>query len=359
MTPAPHSVTIQRIERSHQVTKLRVVLAGCGGISKAWLDPMKLRDDVELVGMVDLVREAAEKKAAVMGFSGIEIGTDLAAVLRKTTPDVVFDCTLPEAHMHVATVALKAGCHVLGEKPLADTMANARLIVEASKKADRLHAVMQNRRYLPNMIALRSFLDSGAIGPVTTVHCDFFVGAHFGGFRDRMKHVLLLDMAIHTFDQARFLTGKDAVTALAHEWNPPGSWYDHDASAIAIFEMTDNVVFCYRGSWCAEGPRTPWESEWRIIGQKGTVLWDGEHTFRAAVVSNESGFSREVKNLQVPYDREKPVLKGHAGCLDDMLACLKAGRIPQTVCIDNIKSLAMVHAAIESASKGCRAECRI
>ena len=80
-------------------------------------------------------------------------------------------------------------------------------------------------------------MQSGAVGPLTTVNCDFYIGAHFGGFRDRMEHVLLLDMAIHTFDQARFIMGADPVSVYCNEWNPAGSWYDHDASAIAIFEM--------------------------------------------------------------------------------------------------------------------------
>jgi predicted dehydrogenase len=341
------------------VAKLRVVLVGCGGISKAWLDPMKGRTDVELVGMVDVVREAADKRAAGAGLSGIEIGTDLVTVLKATRPDVVFDCTVPESHALVATTAMRMGCHVLGEKPLADTMANARRVVAASAKTGRLHAVMQNRRYLPNIIALRSFLESGSIGRVTTVHCDFFIGAHFGGFRDRMPHVLLLDMAIHTFDQARFLTGKDALTAIAHEWNPPGSWYERDASAVAVFEMTGGVVFSYRGSWCSEGIDTSWESSWRIIGDKGTVTWDGAHTFQARAVTNSTGFRRETAEAPVAYDRNSTMPHGHAGCLNDMLNCIQAGTTPQTVCSDNIRSLAMVHAAIESAGKGRRAACRL
>ncbi len=332
---------------------------GCGAISKAWLEALKKRDDVELAGLVDIVRAVAEKRAADLGFVGIEVGTDLKDLLERTRPDLVFDCTLPETHADVATTAMRMGCHVFGEKPLADTMAHARHIVAVSRDTAKLHAVMQNRRYMANIVALRAFLDSGAIGRVTTVHCDFFLGCHFGGFRDAMEHVLLLDMAIHTFDQARFLTGKDPVTALAHEWNPSGSWYAHDASAVAVFEMTDQVVFCYRGSWCAEGMPTPWEAAWRIIGDKGTVLWDGAHTFQAQVVDSEGGFKRKTKDVQVAYDKDDPAPTGHAGCIDDMLDCLKTGRTPQTVCTDNIRSLAMVHAAIESATTGCRVNCDI
>ena len=67
--------------------------------------------------------------------------------------------------------------------------------------------MIQNRRYLAEVRRIRRFLDSGAIGAPTSIHCDFFVPPHFGGFREEMDHVLLLDMAIHTFDAARFLVG--------------------------------------------------------------------------------------------------------------------------------------------------------
>lgn len=238
-------------------------------------------------------------------------------------------------------------------------MPHARKMVDAAKAAGKVYAVMQNRRYFANIQALRSFLKSGAIGRIGAIHCDFFLGAHFGGFRDHMEHVLLLDMAIHTFDQARFIVQEDAMTALALEWNPPGSWYDHGASAVATFEMTNQVVLCYRGSWCAEGLNTTWEASWRIIGEKGTVLWDGAHGFQAQAVSAPTGFIREQKSLEVPYDRNAVIAQGHAGCIYDFIRCLRSGETPQTVCTDNIKSLAMVHAAIKSATKGKKVTCEI
>ena len=90
-----------------------------------------------------------------------------------------------------------------------------------------------------------------------------------------MPHVLLLDMAIHSFDAARLFTGADPVSVYCQEWNPAGSWYDQDASAIALFEMSDGLVYTYRGSWCANGFPTKWECDWRFIGQNGTAIWDG------------------------------------------------------------------------------------
>ena len=337
--------------------KLRVVHVGCGGISNAWFGALKNRADVEVVGLVDLDIAAAGKCAAKHGLTSVETGTDLEAMLRKTKPDAVFDCTVPEAHVAVTTLALKHGCHVLGEKPLAESMPNARRMVAAAKEAGRTYAVMQNRRYMTNIQALRRFLDTQAIGRVTTVYSDFFIGAHFGGFRDKMPHVLLLDMAIHTFDAARYLTGAAAKTALAHEWNPPGSWYEHHASAVALFEMTDDIVYSYRGSWCAEGLDTPWEATWRIIGEKGTVTWDGKAGFHAQSVTSQVGFTRERKDVAVPYDAAAAIIEGHAGCIDEFVNCVRAGKTPQTSCTDNINSLAMVHGAIASAAAGRQVSC--
>jgi predicted dehydrogenase len=273
-------------------------------------------------------------------------------MLEQVSPDVVFDCTVPEAHINVTLEALEHGCHVMGEKPMADSMENAHKAVEAAEKAGKIYAVIQNRRYDPRIRRLRSFLESGTIGPITTVDCDFYIGAHFGGFRDHMEHVLLLDMAIHTFDAARFITGADPVSVYCREWNPSGSWYDHDASAVAVFGMTGGIVYTYRGSWCAEGLNTAWECDWRIIGENGSVKWDGGSNFQVQTVAESGGFFSKWKDMEMPPHDPGDKVGGHAGLIKEFIKCVRTGGVPETVCTDNIKSLAMVFGAIESAGVG-------
>lgn len=339
--------------------KLRVVHVGCGGISKGWFKAATENPAVEVAGIVDLREEAARQRATEFNLTGAAIGIDLKAMLRKVKPDIVFDCTIPEAHVDVVITALRAGCHVLGEKPLADSMANARRMVAAAQKADKLYAVMQNRRYDPRIRRLRAFLDSGAIGTPTTFHSDFFIGAHFGGFRDRLRHVLLLDMAIHSFDEGRFISGADPVAVYCREWNPAGSWYDHDASAVATFEMSNGLVYTYRGSWCAEGLNTSWQCDWRILGPQGTVTWDGSNVFQAQVVAKTGGFLSEMRAVEVPEVDPAGKTDGHQGCINDFIRCVQTGAVPETICTDNIKSLAMVFGAVESAETGRRVEIKI
>ena len=241
-----------------QGRKIRVVLTGCGGMSNEWLKSAKKLPDVEMVGLVDIVEEAARKRAQEHQLQDVVIGTDLAQVLEQTQPDAVFNCTIPQAHYQVTLEALKHQCHILNEKPMADSMEHAREMVAAAQASGKIVAVIQNRRYTAHIRRLKHFLQSGALGPLTTINSDFYIGAHFGGFRDHMAHVLLLDMAIHTFDAARFLIGADPVAVYCKEWNPEGSWYDRDASALAIFEMSNGSIYTYRGSWCAHGYFTSW-----------------------------------------------------------------------------------------------------
>jgi len=327
---------------------LRAVLVGCGSMSAAWLKAAEAVPDLEIAGLVD-VNEAAAAARAAEYRPRAAVGADLVQMLDRLQPDLVFDCTIPEAHCEVTLTALRHGCHVLGEKPLADTMENARRMVDAAREAGKLYAVIQNRRYDAPIRRLRAFLDVGTLGPLTTVHSDFFIGAHFGGFRDRMEHPLVLDMAIHTFDMARFLTGADPVSVYCKEWNPRGSWYDHAASAVTVFEMTGGILYTYRGSWCSEGLNTSWEAEWRLIGERGSARWDGFERMEAQVVADESGFRYPLSDVEIPPAAPGVKDDGHRGLIQEFVQCVRDGSVPETIASDNLKSLAMVFAAIESA----------
>src|SRR5262249_47712860 len=210
------------------------------------------------------------KAAAKLELPGVITGTDLREAIARAKPDFVVDVTIPEAHHDVTLTALAAGLPVIGEKPMADTMERARAMVRASEQAHKIYMVSQTRRYNNNLAAMRALI-ADQVGDLGILNSDFYIGAHFGGFRDEMKSPLLLDMAIHTFDAARYLSGADPVAVYCEEFNPSWSWYQGDACATAIFEMSGGLRFTYRGSWCSEGRHTSWESEWRAVGPNGTA----------------------------------------------------------------------------------------
>ncbi|MGI6704742.1 MAG: Gfo/Idh/MocA family protein [Clostridia bacterium] len=338
--------------------RFRIALAGCGSMANQWVAYALTRDDAEIVALIDIVEENAKAMAERHGLS-CGIYSDLAEGIRQSGANLVFDVTVPDAHMQIVTTALKMGCDVLGEKPMASSMDEAREMVRTAEETGKSYAVMQNRRYLKQIRALRDFIVSGAIGQPGFINADFFLGPHFGGFRDVMDSPLILDMAIHTFDQARFITGADPVSVYCHEFNPAGSWYKGNASAVCIFEFSDGSVFCYRGSWCAEGAQTSWESSWRITGSKGTALWDGTNPPYGEVVvpSDEKRFINEYRRLDAALNWKGQ--EGHFGCFDEMFQALLEGRRAETDCRDNIKSMAMVFGALESARTGRKVSLKI
>lgn len=341
-------------------TNQRAVLTGAGAMSRKWLEAIKAVGGVEIVGIVDINPANAEARAAEQNINP-EIGTDLKTMLDKLTPEIVLDVAIPAVRHGIVSTALAAGAHVLSEKPMAETLDQARDLVARAEAAGRLHVVIQNRRYLAQLRRIRRFVASGAIGEITGVHCDFFLDPHFGGFREQMPHVLLLDMAVHTFDAARFVIDDAATSVYAEEWNPAGSWYERDASAFVSFRFSQGAVMTYRGSWAAPGLRTSWESTWRITGTEGSILWDGADAIRAERAQPHSAgkLLPDTQVLEIPAHDPADRIGGHLGVITDFLMATRGGPTPETVSRENIKSLAMVLGAIDSSTAGRRVEITI
>jgi predicted dehydrogenase len=339
------------------MTTFKIVQAGCGGMANTWIQYALERQDTELVAFVDLYEDAANKMnqkycLSVPWFASVE------EAIRQTGANLVFDCTIPASHREVATAALEGGCHILSEKPMAASMEEAEQLARlAASKPEQQYAIMQNRRYLKDIRTLRELIHSGTIGTPGFVTADFFIGAHFGGFRDAMDSPLVLDMAIHTFDQARFIIGANPVSVYCHEFNPEGSWYQGKAAAVCIFEFDNGAIFSYNGSWCSEGVPTSWEAAWRIAGSKGTAIWNNATPYAEIVVpGQDSKFIYDYQRVEVPYvwsGRE-----GHTGCLDEMFQAIMEGRSAETAYSDNIYSTAMVFGAIKSGQEQCKVSLR-
>ncbi|WP_026929803.1 Gfo/Idh/MocA family protein [Glycomyces tenuis] len=317
---------------------VRLVVVGAGGMGRAWARTIRDSGDAELVGIADLSSAAAEAAAAETGVPGLALGSDAVGLARRTGADAIVNATVPEAHHPVTAAALRAGLPVLGEKPVAASVAEGLSLAATAEHTGRLFMVSQSRRYHHSLHRAKRRLET--LGAVGVVAVDFYKAPHFGGFRDEMASPLLLDMAIHQFDMARFLLDADPVSVSCEEYNPPWSWYAGDAAATAVFAMEGGARFVFNGSWCSPGLETSWNGSWRISAERGTVLWDGEGEPRAE--PDEPGPSADDPGREI------------AGSLREFLAALRTGREPMGRVHANVMSLAMVEAAIQSASQGKR-----
>ncbi|RUU04195.1 gfo/Idh/MocA family oxidoreductase, partial [Mesorhizobium sp. USDA-HM6] len=108
-------------------------------------------------------------------------------------------------------------------------------------------------------------------------------------------------------------------------------------------------------SWCADGFRTSWESAWRIVAERGSLIWDGHDALKAEVVApGREGLIDKTEPIEVPPLDPADRVDGHRGIIQDFMRAIETGIEPETRGADNIKSLAMVFGAIESAETGRR-----
>lgn len=315
---------------------LRVVLVGAGNMGRHWLDVIAQTPEVRLVGLVDLAVDLARGAAEQRGLD-IVVGDSLAAVASESGAQAVIDVTVPPAHHAVNTEALFAGLPVLCEKPIAPTVAETLSLAAAEEVTGQLLMTSQSRRYYPALAELKLALP--ALGQVGIVSTEFFKAPHFGGFRDEMAHPLLVDMAIHSFDVARYLLDADPVSVDCRTFNPGWSWYRGDAAATATFVFDDGTRFGYTGSWCSPGLETSWNGNWRISGALGSASWDGEGRPRVELVDDSAG----------QQSRTPPGRSEIAGALDEFVGALRTGVVPSGDVHSNVYSLAMVEAAVLSA----------
>ncbi|MFC7406842.1 Gfo/Idh/MocA family protein [Georgenia alba] len=320
-----------------------LILVGAGGMGRAWLATILAEPRAELAGVVDLDLDAAREALADAGADDVPVGTDAVALAAETGARAVVNVTVPRAHHPVTTAALTAGLPVLGEKPVAETVSRALSLVAASEVTGELFVVSQSRRYNRQLFAFRD--QAATLGELGVLTTEFFKAPRFGGFREEMPHPLLVDMAIHPFDTARFLLGAEPVSVYCEEFNPPWSWYSGDAAASAVFEMTGGLRYVYTGSWCSPGAETSWNGSWRLSGASGTARWDGDHD---PVVDRQP----PVDPAELPGHDEPG--EGIAGSLSDFLTALDGGPTPMGEVHENVLSLVMVEAAVESATTGTR-----
>jgi len=328
---------------------VRGVVAGAGALGPFWATELLVSPETELAGWVDLDTGQARAAAAELGAPDVPVGDSIARMLEEVAPDFLVNVTAPGAHHAVTMAALARGIPVLSEKPMAASMDQAREMVAAADHAGVLFMVSQNRRYKPSLEAFRETV--AQLGELSSLSCDFY-RAHrdaAAAFLFTFPQPLLLDMAIHLFDAARFISGEDPETVYCESYHPPGTWYDGPAAAHAVFRMSGGVRFAFDGNWAAWGFQTSWTGAWRAVGEHGTAVWDGDGPARV-----EGGDGRRIR--PVPLARPEVARPGRFGQLEDSLAdflrALRGGGLPLGECHDNIRSLAMCHAAVESAGAG-------
>ncbi|AMM22182.1 hypothetical protein AX769_02085 [Frondihabitans sp. PAMC 28766] len=335
---------------------MRIVLVGAGLMGRNWLTTLTGSRDVVVAGIVDLDIDLAEAARADFGLAGAVVGADLLGVARAARAQAVINVTVPRAHLPINTEALFAGLPVLCEKPIAPTVSEALVAAATAEAAGQLLMTSQNRRYYNSLASYRDAL--GEIGELALLTTEYAKEAHFPGFREQMPHPLLVDMAIHAFDVARYVLRLDPVSVWCETYNPGWSWFDGDTIANAVFEFESGVRYRYTGTWTTRGLLTSWNGVWRASGSHGTATWDGERDVEVERANAEAALPGTGSSVVVSRGFSTPMRDDApeeiAGSLADFIDALRTGRVPESEVHSNVRSFAMVEAAVRSADTGKR-----
>jgi predicted dehydrogenase len=328
---------------------MRFIQVGVGGFGKRWLKALGESPRAELVGLVDVSEEALAAAREETGCSAQSCFRSLDEALGAVRADALVCVVPPAHHRDVACAAMEAGLDVITEKPMAESPDDCRAMLECSERTGRTCVVSQNYRYQPVTWTLAELVRRGEIGEIGQISIDFFSGTDFGGgFRHEMDYPLIVDMSIHHFDLLRFITGLDAVAVRGEAWNPPWSNYRGDCSSSLVFELAGGPRAIYSASWCAKGSFCDGNANWRIEGSGGTIT----HSRGEIRLHRAPELYKVTETVEVPP--EELAHRNQAYVLEEFVDCVGSDRRPATEVTDNIRSIAMVFAAVQAVRTGER-----
>ena len=168
----------------------------------------------KVVGITDVFAENAQKVAKELNI--LKIYKDYKEMLADSEIDAVLICSSTDTHADIAIEAAQAGKHIFCEKPVDLTPEKVRAVIEAQKKAGVKLQVGFNRRFDHNFAKVKSMVEDGEIGDVHIIKITSRDPAPPPAEYSAVSGGMFLDMTIHDFDMARFLSGSEITEVYAN-----------------------------------------------------------------------------------------------------------------------------------------------
>lgn len=284
--------------------------------------------------------------AAFKDKTGAPTFTDFSEALQATPADAALIATPDAFHAPLSLHALDAGLDVICEKPMAETLRAAALMHYTAVDRGRMLMVHHQLRWHPSHHTARHLIDAGAIGIVRRL--DFHFSVHsdvcLRGYRSKLPHLILQDLAVHHFDLIRYLSGQECDSLLVNAWpsQEPGLAISAATDAVAVLNMSGPVTASYTATIRELIDPVGYICQVRLAGSEGQLQIDGERLVLQTRADHAAGTEPQVIAPEPP-------------AVDTWQAFARALETRQptwTHSGDNLNSLSMLFAAIESAETG-------
>ena len=333
-------------------------IIGCGKIAQVRHIPEYAdHPDAKLLGLYDINLARAQELAAQHGATAYET---VEALLANPEIHAVSICAANFAHAELTIAALRAGKHVLCEKPMAITLEECEAMVEEAKKAGKYLMIGHNQRLAKAHAVAKELITEGMIGDIVTFRTTF---GHGGPetwsvdpgkntwFFDKTKAAMgaMADLGIHKTDLIQFLTSQRVVRTTAKlttldKKDANGNLIGVDDNAICIYEMSGGTLGTMTASWTYYGPE---DNSTVLYGTKGImrIYDDPAHSIVVDLPDGSKKFY-DVDTIQTNDTQTK------SGVIDLWMETLVEDKEPEISGESALAAMRAVFASIRSSETG-------
>ncbi|MDZ4088006.1 MAG: Gfo/Idh/MocA family oxidoreductase [Tabrizicola sp.] len=320
----------------------RIGMIGAGGIISAHLDAYRTAG-WEVAAICNRTRSKAEAKAAEFAPKA-RITDRWQEILEDPGIDVVDITPHPADRLPIIEAALKAGKHVLSQKPFVLDLDDGRRLVALAHANNVKLAVNQNGRWAPHLAWMREAVGAGLIGDVISTHISihwdhgWIAGTPF----EQIEDLVLYDFGIHWFDFLRSVIGSRAKSVFASASYASGQTAKAPLLAQCLVQMEGGQASLVLDGATLYGSR----DTTYIAGTKGSLQSDGPDLGQQSVtLTTAAGIARP--HLQGTWFND-----GFRGAMGALLVAIEDGTEPANGAEENLDSLALAFAAIQSRRTG-------
>lgn len=337
---------------------IRIGILGCGKIAQVRHIPEYAENpDCELAVFYNPTRKRAEDMAAKYGGKVYDTPEELLA---DPAIDAVSVCAANYAHAELTIKALRAGKHVLCEKPMATNIEDCEAMAAAAAESGKFLMIGHNQRLAKAHVRAKQLIDAGTIGRIVTFRTTF---GHGGPetwsinpgkntwFFDKKKAAMgvMADLGVHKTDLIQYLTGQRVVRTTAKlvtldKRGEDGELIGVDDNAVCIYEMSGGAFGTMTASWTFYGAE---DNSTVLYGTKGImkIYDDPAHSIVVTLADGEKQMY-DVEQIQTNDNQTK------SGVIDLWIDCLKNGRAPEISGESALYAMRAVFASIKSSELG-------
>jgi len=316
---------------------IRLGVLGAGIIAKTFMEAAPDVPGLDVAVICDIAEDAARALAEP---HDIPTATDFRAVLADETIDAVYIALPHHLHEQATIAAAEAGKHILLEKPMANSLAQADRMLAAQKRAGVKLMIGFTHRFHSELQTAKRLIDAGELGQLTLAIDVMTTGGVIPGWFWRQSEsgggVLHVNGA-HSFDRLRWLMGAEIVEVFAYAQTYDSRKTVEDSAVVAL-RFANGAMGMTVHNWVTDAA-APFKCDLDIHGTAGAIRID---TWQSLEFSNAHHTWRQQRERDDMFEKE----------IGEFISAIAEDREPCVSGEDGRRSLACVQAAYESARTG-------